>query len=324
MSTDPNTQRRMPDVAVDAEPRVAGRLEWVGMDEMQMPVRLATDDGGVVQSAARVAAFVNLTRPEVRGIHMSRLYLHVDQTLAAEPLTPSLLRRMLRSFLESHADLSDRAMVRIRFEHLVRRPALVSDHRGWKAYPVTITATLDRGQFDVELATAVLYSSTCPASAALARQLIQDGFAQTFPDAQALDREAVLAWLGSEQGIRATPHSQRSAAEVRVRLNPGFDFPLIELIDRIEDALQTPVQAAVKRVDEQQFALLNGSNLMFCEDAARRMQQALDADERIADFWVRASHYESLHPHDAVAIATKGVDGGYGPADHALAALGAG
>ena len=50
---------------------------------------------------------------------------------------------------------------------------------------------------------------------------------------------------------------------------------------------------------------------MFCEDAARRVQQALDADERIADFWLRASHYESLHPHNAVAVASKGVAGGY-------------
>jgi GTP cyclohydrolase I len=44
---------------------------------------------------------------------------------------------------------------------------------------------------------------------------------------------------------------------------------------------------------------------MFCEDAARRMQRALNDDERIADFWVRASHHESLHPHDAVAVASK-------------------
>jgi GTP cyclohydrolase I len=50
---------------------------------------------------------------------------------------------------------------------------------------------------------------------------------------------------------------------------------------------------------------------MFCEDAARRMQAALDQDERIADFWLRATHFESLHPHDAVAVATKGVSDGY-------------
>ena len=127
-----------------------------------------------------------------------------------------------------------------------------------------------------------------------------------------LDYDRVVAWLGSEQGIVATPHSQRSGAEVRVRLVPSFDsFPLVALIDRIEGALKTPVQTAVKREDEQAFARLNGENLMFCEDAARRMQKALDADERIADFWVRASHYESLHPHNAVAIATKGLTNGY-------------
>ncbi|MBL8273040.1 MAG: GTP cyclohydrolase I FolE2, partial [Xanthomonadales bacterium] len=103
-----------------------------------------------------------------------------------------------------------------------------------------------------------------------------------------------------------------SAAEVRVRVVPAFaSFPLVDLIDLAEGALKTPVQAAVKRVDEQAFALLNGANLMFCEDAARRLQQALDADERVADFWVRASHYESLHPHNAVAVASKGVAGGY-------------
>ena len=38
---------------------------------------------------------------------------------------------------------------------------------------------------------------------------------------------------------------------------------------------------------------------------------ALNADERILDFWVRCTHYESLHPHNAVAVVTKGVEGGY-------------
>jgi GTP cyclohydrolase I len=104
-------------------------------------------------------------------------------------------------------------------------------------------------------------------------------------------------------------------AQVRVRLAPGFDIPVAELIDRVEGALKTPVQTAVKREDEQAFALLNGENLMFCEDAARRIQSALDADERIADFRIRAAHHESLHAHDAVAVATKGVVGGYAAED---------
>lgn len=96
-----------------------------------------------------------------------------------------------------------------------------------------------------------------------------------------------------------------------MRLAPGFDLPIVELIDAIEDALATPVQTAVKREDEQAFARLNGENPMFCEDAARRIRGVLDADERIADFHIRAAHHESLHAHDAVAVATKGVAGGF-------------
>ena len=69
--------------------------------------------------------------------------------------------------------------------------------------------------------------------------------------------------------------------------------------------------ALSKRLVEQAFALLNGRNLMFCEDAGRRIQTALNADDRILDFWARCTHYESLHPHNAVSVITKGVKGGY-------------
>ena len=81
----------------------------------------------------------------------------------------------------------------------------------------------------------------------------------------------------------------------------------------IEGALKTPVQTAVKRVDEQEFAKLNGQNLMFCEDSARRLKQALDGQPCYQDFWLRVNHLESLHAHNAVAIATKEVEGGYLP-----------
>lgn len=310
-----NLARVMPDVANEARPAVAGVLDWVGMGEIELPVRFLDAEGNTHASGARVNAFVNLTRPDVRGIHMSRLYLHVDRALGAEPLSPCSLRRLLKDFLESHAGLSDRAMLQLHFDYLVRRQALVSDNTGWKSYPVSVTAMLDRGQFSLEVGVQAAYSSTCPCSAALARQLIQENFTAAFDAGAPLERDAVLAWLGSEQGINATPHSQRSTAQVRARLAPSFqNLPFIEIIDRVEGALKTPVQTAVKREDEQAFARLNGENLMFCEDAARRMQKALDEDERIADFWVKASHFESLHPHNAVAVATKGVPGGYGPA----------
>jgi len=60
------------------------------------------------------------------------------------------------------------------------------------------------------------------------------------------------------------------------------------------------VQTAVKRADEQAFAALNGQNLMFVEDAARRIEAALGEYTRPS---VHVRHLESLHPHDAVAWA---------------------
>jgi len=311
MYTEENTARLLPDVAVHAQPHLVGELDWVGMDGIEVPVRFDAGDGDVQRASARVGAFVNLRRPDKRGIHMSRLYLQVEEALSTQTLGTDTLRNLLRGFLESHKDLSDRACLSIRFEHLVRRPALRSANSGWRSYPVTIEASLIGDEFLLEFGTEIVYSSTCPASAALSRQLIQDQFAKDFDASRPVDHAAVLAWLGSEKGIVATPHAQRSVARLRVRPANGAAFNLIDLIDVTEHALGTPVQTAVKREDEQAFALANGGNLMFCEDAARRIQKALDADQALSDFHIRVEHQESLHPHDAVAYASKGVEGGY-------------
>src|SRR3546814_3304864 len=49
--------------------------------------------------------------------------------------------------------------------------------------------------------------------------------------------------------------TRRSSDLVKLRLVPSFQsFPIADLIDCIEGALKTPVQAAVKREDEQAFA----------------------------------------------------------------------
>ena len=254
--------------------------------------------------------FVDLADPDARGIHMSRLYLALDEALSEHELTVDRVRRTLEEFVRRHEGMSTRALLRLEFDLMVRRRALRSAESGWRRYPVLVEAVLEEGRARVEMGATITYSSTCPCSAALGRQLIQDKFRDDFPEGRPLDREAVVAWLGSDQGILATPHSQRSRAEVRVRLRDEerhFDF--LDLVDTVEEALRTPVQAAVKREDEQAFALLNGQNLMFCEDAGRRMRHVLAADPRFVDFWARATHEESLHPHDAVSVVSGGGPG---------------
>ncbi|MEL7298732.1 MAG: GTP cyclohydrolase FolE2, partial [Pseudomonadota bacterium] len=229
-------------------------------------------------------------------------------------LTPAVMSELLGGILDSHNDLSSRAFIQFDFEHLLRRPALLSDNSGWNNYPVKLKGTFIDGELRLELGVTVQYSSTCPCSAALSRQIIQSQFDKDFAGKATVSASDVRAWLGTEEGIAATPHSQRSEVHILTRLEAGADeFPITDLINQIEDTLQTAVQTAVKREDEQEFARRNAANLMFCEDAGRRVQKALNNDARFADFWVRVEHMESLHPHDAVSIVTKGVENGYLP-----------
>ena len=302
----------MPDIANSAQAQTEGTLDRVGMSNIELPLMVQTDDSAPQQVSASAELFVNLGNAQAKGIHMSRLYLQLDQLSTESELTLKTLTTLLEGFIESHHELSQQAFVKFSFDYHLRRKSLISEKRGWKAYPVVIIGQLIDGEFKFELQVNVPYSSTCPCSAALARQLIQDNFAQQYAQQDNIDKQEILQWLGSTQGIVATPHSQRSVVEVKVKLNAANNsFPVIELIDLVEDTLKTPVQAAVKREDEQEFARLNGQNLMFCEDAARQLQYVLHPQIKFDDFWLRVNHYESLHAHDAVSITTKGIENGY-------------
>ncbi len=300
----------LPDISLtDAAP---GRrpLEWVGMQGIDLPVAVA-EPGCRRDVHARADVQVDLPAPHVKGIHMSRLYGLLDALGDGAALSPAGLRRMLRAMVDSHRDCASRsARVRLRFDLLARRAALVTDGlAGWKSYPVRVDAVLTGDAFELRAQVTVAYSSTCPCSAALSRHWVEQAFLAAFGREDRVAPAAVAAWL-QRHATAATPHSQRSEAVVSVALPvDAATLGLIDLIDRIEHALGTPVQTAVKRADEQAFAVLNGGNLMFVEDAARRVQAALDG--RHANPRVRVRHLESLHPHDAVAWAApvrEGVD----------------
>lgn len=304
----------MPDIANQTAAQTEGTLDWVGMGNIEIPVMVASKGEAERLVSAHVDAFVNLNDPTAKGIHMSRLYLLLDELSGTGVLNYQSLVRLLDNFISSHEDLSDNAKVQFKFDYHLRRKSLISGKEGWKAYPVVLTGRLNKGQLTIELSVDVRYSSTCPCSAALARQLIQKSFKESFVDKGEANLEAIHEWLGTTEGIVATPHSQRSVAEVKVKLNAETkEFPITDIVDTIENALQTPVQAAVKREDEQEFARLNGQNLMFCEDAARRLQHAMNQTTAFDDFWLRINHLESLHAHDAVSVTTKGIEGGYQP-----------
>ena len=296
----------LPDVAAHRASH-AGALDWVGMRRIALPLRMPDGDGGVLQVPAQADVFVDLRDADARGIHMSRLYLRLQQALGNAAPSPKMLQQVLRQCIDSQQGLAARARLRLAYAHLLSRPALVSEHRGWKSYPVVIDAQLDASDtLQLDLHIQLEYSSTCPASAALSRQVNAEAFLQAFGTEQTLEPARVAQWLRDERGMAATPHAQRSLASVRVRRrnDAGDDMPTTGLIDAIEQALGTPVQTAVKREDEQAFARNNAANLMFCEDAARRIARSLRGFAGITEYEIEAAHLESLHAHDAVARVT--------------------
>src|SRR5690606_12842496 len=108
--TPPVTPTSLPDVANDAV-ALARPLDWVGMDNIALPIRIPGPGGSVVQVAARVDVAVDLRDADARGIHMSRLYLRLQEAFASEAITPGGLRKVLAAFVESQKGLSGAARV---------------------------------------------------------------------------------------------------------------------------------------------------------------------------------------------------------------------
>lgn len=157
-------------------------------------------------------------------------------------------------------------------------------------YDCVLEAQSHQGQYAFYLTVNYVYSSTCPCSFELAQ-------------------DATL-----KRGQAANGHSQRSIAKITVKFDPANHIVYIEdLIEMAREQVPTEVVIICKRRDEQAFAELNGSNLLFTEDASRLMYQGLDAmfdAGQISDFSVVTEHIESLHPWSATAVVSKGVDGG--------------
>lgn len=300
----------MPDVASLDSAEVAGKLRWVGMSEIALPFAINDLQQGETACQGKVGTWVSLDQAQSKGIHMSRLFLLLESFFQTESLSPDSAVRLLQQQLQSHEGLSESARLTFNFDLMLKRSALKSGFSGWKSYPVVLDVELaDTAR--VDLTVVVPYSSTCPCSASLSRQLTEQAMQAHFEGQETLSKDDVSQWLLSPAGSFATPHSQRSLAEVTVRLSANeAALPITVLIDQIEGALKTPVQTAVKREDEQEFARLNGHNLMFCEDAARRIQASLNDDVRYTDFCLKVEHQESLHAHNAVAMADKGISHG--------------
>jgi len=257
--------------------------DWVGMTEIQTLVLARNQDGSFLSLPALLDVGVDLTANH-SGIHMSRLYrLHQDLILN-QPLNQQQLSQFAAHSLESHAQLSQHFACRLKLNWPMQTISLMSQLAGFRNYPIEVIFEKNQTQEKTWLQFEILYSSTCPQSAGLSMEVLKS---QQSQQAQSVDR------------LPATPHAQRSRAVIQADVGEISQSLIESLIERVEKALGTPVQTTVKKADELRFAQLNAENLMFCEDAARKISQSLMDISQVKGFSVYCEHQESLHPHNA-------------------------
>lgn len=298
-----NSQQTLPDITSTSFSSHPNALQWVGMEDISLPLQFKVSEKHIAHVVAHADSYVNLAVDDAKGIHMSRLYLLLNQ-FSNQSFEQASVEKLLNDMVESQGGLSTSAKLSFQFELALNKPSLSGLHSGYQTYPISITAIKNEETIVCELDLTISYSSTCPCSASLSRKLLSAELEKQF-QGESVNKSELTQWIESEEGSVATPHSQRSYAYLKLTMAPN-QWPDIEkLIYDLEETLATPVQTAVKRSDEQEFARLNAKNLMFCEDAARRLKLYLNSQSHIAYYQMKVEHQESLHPHNAVVVDQK-------------------
>lgn len=253
-------------------------IQHVGISNFRLPIGYHTCDGGDIRLETSVTGSVSLEASK-KGINMSRImrsfYEHADTSFSFETMDAVLD--------DYKADLeSFDARLQMQFSFPMKVQSLRSNLWGYQYYDIALEVFEHQGQRQRIVHLDYVYSSTCPCSLELSEHARRT------------------------RGQLATPHSQRSVARLSVALTNDAELWFEDLIDICRAAVRTETQVMVKREDEQAFAELNAANPIFVEDAARLFAEGLEADERIGDFRVIASHQESLHSHDAISVLTEG------------------
>ncbi|WP_353471831.1 GTP cyclohydrolase FolE2 [Salipiger sp. H15] len=255
------------------------RIQHVGISNFRLPLSYRLKQGAPLTLETSVTGTVSL-EADKKGINMSRImrsfYTHAEKSFSFGVIEAAL--DDYKSDLESFD-----ARIQMRFRFPLKVESLRSGLSGYQYYDIALELIEQHGVRQRIAHLDYVYSSTCPCSLELSEH------ARQF------------------RGQLATPHSQRSVARVSVVLKDEGDCLWFEdLVGLCRSAVPTETQVMVKREDEQAFAELNAANPIFVEDAARLFAEALASDPRIGDFRVLASHQESLHSHDAVALLTQG------------------
>lgn len=302
----------LPDPQID--PVIPGAkvpINKVGVSGVELPVNFIRRDGTIEKLATEVSLYGSLDNPNAKGLNLSRFPVVMHEQIAnhvsIEGITHILdvlqkkqgsrdvyckmkfkypwTQKALRTRKELPANAPDSEVFKI-----VEGVKLSHEKaEGYIFYNCILEGQKHLDQYKFYLTVNYVYSSTCPCSFELSQ-------------------DATL-----KRGKAANGHSQRSIAKITVQFDPQKVVYIEDVVEMARKKVPTEVVIICKRRDEQAFAELNGSNLLFTEDAIRLFYEGLDEmynSGKIIDFSVVTDHIESLHPWSATAVVRKGVPGG--------------
>lgn len=254
----------IPDVQSSPDTRRIA-IQHVGVKGVRHPFRIRTP-GGIQPAIGTWNLYVQLPA-EQKGTHMSRFITLLEETCAPE--APALDIAVFSELIQKMLQLLDASEGRIEltFPYFVRKAAPVSRVESLMDYEVGLTCEIRNGQTEVRQKVLVPVTSLCPCS----REISAYG-----------------------------AHNQRSHITVDALLKT--DFPLEELIARIEEQGSCDLYGLLKRPDEKYVTERAYENPKFVEDLVRDVAGVLNADDRVIAYTLEAENFESIHNHSAYAI----------------------
>lgn len=302
----------LPDPQV--EPVLPGKritINKVGVNGVDLPVQFIRRDGAIEKLHASVSLYGSLDNINSKGLNLSRFPIVMHDELAnhvsidglknildklqAKQDSHSIYCKMkfkypwVQAALRTRKELPDDAPDNQVFKIVDGVKLSHEKALGHIFYDCVLEGQKHGTEYKFFLTVDYVYSSTCPCSFELAT------------DARLKRRKA------------ANGHSQRSIGKITVQFNPDNPVYIEDVVEMARKQVPTEVVIICKRRDEQAFAELNGSNLLFTEDAIRLLYEGVDQmfDEgKVMDFSIVTEHLESLHPWSATAITTKGIPNG--------------
>lgn len=205
---------------------------------------------------------------EERGTHMSRFVEIINEI---EILKPHKIEGVLEHLKERLG--SEAAFLDMTFPYFIKKKAPVTGIESLIDIDCAINAELKGDEFSFYVSTSVPVTTLCPCSKEI-----------------------------SDRGA----HNQKAIATITIK-SPSLIW-YEELVELVERNASCPVYSLLKRPDEKFVTESAYDNPKFVEDLTRDIYKELEKIEDIEEFQVYVKSFESIHNHNAFALAMKKED----------------